>query len=471
MRLCATVGKVLIEAKTQAVDPFPGIEELMTWEAILVSGEEASKLAGPEDFDHLALVANGFSYIRTYAPGHLTAFEFRAAPASEELLKAIQVQRDLNAKDARNFPKGAQTGIVRRRWKPYVFNGEEIDRRFCELCVPSELRNAMCSGDLWVVASSQIRYFEEYLLPAETFTAMKPNGLPLAIDICCQNHLDRCGTELHEMRTAVGGLAGRGELPDASLADSVLKITPLTNAVPPEADLRAQKVSAMLPRIKITDLLAEVDVRSAFTQRFVHLRNGNIATDRTLQLIAILADAINLGLDRMADACPGTSLSRLSWIIDWHVRNETYSKASAEIVNYRRQQPFAGPWGEGTTSSSDGRRFRAGGVGKAAGEVNARYGKDPGATFYAHVSDQYSPFPTKVINATIRDATHVLGGLLDHESDFRIEEHYTDTGGFTDHVFALYHLLGDRFAPRIRDLADKRLAIIEKPTCYPALEV
>jgi TnpA family transposase len=44
----------------------------------------------------------------------------------------------------------------------------------------------------------------------------------------------------------------------------------------------------------------------------------------------------------------------------------------------------------------------------------------------------------------------VLDGLLYHESDLRIEEHYTDTAGFTDHVFALMHLLGFRFAPRIR---------------------
>ncbi len=226
----------------------------------------------------------------------------------------------------------------------------------------------------------------------------------------------------------------------------------------------------MLPRIKIADLLVDVDVWTAFTQHFVHLRNGDVATDRTLLLTAILADAINLGLDRMADACPGTSQSRLSWIADWHVRDETYSKGLAEIVNHHRQQPFAGHWGEGTTSSSDGQRFRAGGLGEARAEVNARYGNDPGATFYTHVSDQYSPFHIKVINATIRDATHVLDGLLYHESDLRIEEHYTDTGGFTDHVFALCHLLGYRFAPRIRDLADKRLAVIEKLTCYPALE-
>jgi TnpA family transposase len=89
--------------------------------------------------------------------------------------------------------------------------------------------------------------------------------------------------------------------------------------------------------------------------------------------------------------------------------------------------------------------------------------------FYTHVSDQYAPFHTKFINATVRDATHVLDGLLYHESDLRIEEHYTDTAGFTDHVFALCHLLGFRFAPRIRDLADKRIYVLEKGSAYPAL--
>ena len=89
--------------------------------------------------------------------------------------------------------------------------------------------------------------------------------------------------------------------------------------------------------------------------------------------------------------------------------------------------------------------------------------------FYTHISDQYAPSHTKVINATVRDATHVLDGLLYHESDLRIEEHYTDTAGFTDHLFALMHLLGFRFAPRIRDLADKRLYVHGDAKHYPTL--
>ena len=89
--------------------------------------------------------------------------------------------------------------------------------------------------------------------------------------------------------------------------------------------------------------------------------------------------------------------------------------------------------------------------------------------FYTHISDQYSPFYTKVISR-VRDSTHVLDGLLYHESDLEITEHYTDTAGFTEHVFALMHLLGFAFAPRPRDLHDKRLFIQGKADNYPALQ-
>jgi TnpA family transposase len=64
----------------------------------------------------------------------------------------------------------------------------------------------------------------------------------------------------------------------------------------------------------------------------------------------------------------------------------------------------------------------------------------------------------------------LLDGLLYHESDLRIEEHYTDTAGFTDHVFALMHLLGFRFAPRIRDLSDTKLYIPKGQAGYEALK-
>ncbi len=172
----------------------------------------------------------------------------------------------------------------------------------------------------------------------------------------------------------------------------------------------------------------------------------------------------------MAEACPDATYTKLSWLAAWHIRDETYAAALAEIVNAIHSHPLAAVWGDGTTSSSDGQRFQAGGRGESVGEVNLKYGTTPSAMVYTFISDRYAPFHTRIINATARDATYVLDGLLYHESDIRIEEHYTDTAGFTDHVFGLCHLLGFRFAPRIRDLKDKRLYLPSKDGSYPALE-
>jgi TnpA family transposase len=47
--------------------------------------------------------------------------------------------------------------------------------------------------------------------------------------------------------------------------------------------------------------------------------------------------------------------------------------------------------------------------------------------------------------------------------------HYTDTGGVSDHVFALFHLLGMKFTPRLRDFPDRKLACFGSPLQWPLL--
>jgi TnpA family transposase len=240
--------------------------------------------------------------------------------------------------------------------------------------------------------------------------------------------------------------------------------------VPDAAQALINQSTVLLPHVKITELLMEVDEWTGFTGHFTHLKTGDPAKDKKLLLTTILADAINLGLTKMAESCPGTTYAKLSWMQAWHIRDETYSTALAELVNAQFCQPFAENWGNGTTSSSDGQRFKSGGKAESTGHINPKYGGDPGRMFYTHISDQYTPFSTKVVNVGVRDSTYVLDGLLYHESDLRIEEHYTDTAGFTDHVFALMHLLGFRFAPRIRDLGDTKLYIPKGDSMYDTLK-
>lgn len=471
VRLYARVGHALIAARQAGADPFVAIERVVPWEAFTRSIAEADQLAQPAAFDHLALIADGYGQVRRYAPLLLEGFAFKAAPAARQVLDGIDALRAMNQANARAVPAGAPTGFVKPRWERHVFAEDGgINRRFYELCALSELKNALRAGDVWVPGSRQFKDFEDYLLPAARFVDLQGAGeLALAIGDDGDRYLRDRLALLAEKLLEVDRLAASGALPDAEIAGELLKVKPLARSVPEEAERLEADIYGLVPHLKITELLLEVDQWTDFTRHFTHLREGTVAKDRPMLLTVILADAINLGLTKMAEACPGSTPHKLDTLRAWHVRDDTYAQGLAELVNAQHRAPFAAHWGAGTTSSSDGQHFKVGGRGEHTGHVNLRYGTDPGVTFYTHISDQYAPFHTKVIAAPARDATHVLDGLLYHESDLRIEEHYTDTHGFTDHVFALCHALGFQFAPRIRDLQDKNLYVPESPKQYPAL--
>ena len=57
-----------------------------------------------------------------------------------------------------------------------------------------------------------------------------------------------------------------------------------------------------------------VDEWTGFTRHFTHLKSGDLAKDKNLLLTTILADAINLGLTKMAESCPGTTYAKLAWL-------------------------------------------------------------------------------------------------------------------------------------------------------------
>ncbi len=141
----------------------------------------------------------------------------------------------------------------------------------------------------------------------------------------------------------------------------------------------------------------------------------------------------------MAESSPGLTYAKLSWLQAWHIRDETYSAALAELVNHQYRHALP-PTGATARPHPPMAALPRGWPGESTGHVNPKYGSEPGRLFYTHISDQYAPFSTRVVNVGVRDSTYVLDGLLYHESDLRIEEHYTDTAGFTDHVFALMHL-------------------------------
>ena len=170
-----------------------------------------------------------------------------------------------------------------------------------------------------------------------------------------------------------------------------------------------------MPQTRITDLLLEVDDRIEFTSAFTDLRTGIPCRDRVAVLSVLLADGVNLGLRKMAEACDTHSFWELLRVSRWFVREDTTAQALSVVVEAQGALPMAKFWGAGVTSSSDGQHFTAGGMGEAMNAVNARCGNVPGINAYSHVNDQYAPFASQVIPVTVYEAPYILDGLLQND--------------------------------------------------------
>ena len=423
-------------------------------ETATVAEEFAARIPG----GHLDMVSSQYRKVRKFAPAVLKAFTFHGPAGSAPLLAAIEVLTGLYISGARKLDEDTPTAFVPQRWAKQVWDPDgQLDRYGWEMCVLNELRDGLRGANIWLKHSRKYQDPAKHLLDDLQWQRLRRDhatetGVSLDPSVAIQGF----DHQLAEQLKSLDGALDDGT--NVRIENDKLVVTPLP-AQDEDVVLEQARatVASMLPSIDMVDLLIEVNSWCGFLDEFVHAGNATSrGGDHDARLLAtVVANGCNFGTDAMARV-GGFDRKELDWTQRWYLRPDVLRAANDKIVNYQVGQPIAELWGSGTLSSSDGQRFPMIATSPRARRMR-RYFTGSGATIYTWTSDRHAQYGTRVIPTTVREATHVLDAIFDNETDLEIEEHTTDTAGYTDLIFGLFELTGLTFSPRIRDVADQRL--------------
>jgi TnpA family transposase len=159
----------------------------------------------------------------------------------------------------------------------------------------------------------------------------------------------------------------------------------------------------------------------------------------------------------------------VSWVKQNFLRAETLTAANAALVAAQNAIPLARSWGGGEVASADGLRFVVP-VRTIHSGPNPRYfGRERGVTWYNLASNQFTGLNAVTVPGTLRDSLHLLAVVLEQETELQPTEIMTDTAGYTDTIFGIFHLLGYQFSPRIADVGGARFWRVDQKADYGIL--
>lgn len=391
------------------------------------------------------------------------ALPFQSEKGSIELLFAIECFLEIAISEKKLLHENAPVFFIRPAWRNFFDKGNAKERlKIWELSLAFEVRAKLRSLDLFLPQSRNHRSFWKMVEPdgvwkkrrTEAYSEMSIPKLFTDLERQLKKDFDLAFKEFQ------AGLS-KNEFVEVS-KDGVLKVHkegPVSHAK--ELEELAEALKAELPKhVPIETILLEVERLTQFASKLRPQTDLRRSPDeeRTLVLAAILAHGTNIGLTGMASATSGVTLDALLETTRSRLTPENLSAANDTLVNFHLKHPFSKLFESASISSSDGQRFPIQEKSLISDLCTRYYGFYKNAiNVYTHISGNSSVFSTQIFPCGLREAFSVISGLFETNSEFRSEIHTTDTHGYTDALFAILHLLGIQFAPRLKDLSDARL--------------
>jgi len=434
--------------------------------------EEVEALVRPPDDVYYRELQERHRSIRLFLPMLAKHIHFGASPAGMPVVAGLEWIRDnaSNVKAKRDAPRE----VITKSWQCYVLREDgTIDYQAYSFCVLDQLRVALQRRDVFVSPSWRYADPRAGLLAGAEWETTRPvicRTLELAPDPAPA--LSALTEELDATFRAVSArLPNNPDVRFETVGDKRdMILTPLDKLEEPESLITLrQEVASRLPLVDLPEIFLEIAARTGFTELFIHVTERSArVTDINISVCAVLlAQACNIGFEPFVHYdTPALRRDRLAWVEQNYIRDENTIAANAKLVTAQSRIPLARSWGGGEVASADGMRFVVPVPTIHAGPNPKYFRNKRGVTWYNMISDQFSGLNAITVPGTLRDSMVLLAVLLEQQTELQPTQIMTDTGAYSDIVFALFRLLGYRFCPRLADIGGTRLWRIDPNADY-----
>jgi len=424
-------------------------------------------------FGYARLIQNRYNSMRRYF-SEFIQLPFLMENGNQALEKSIEVIRQLDAQKIQKIPNDIDNNFINKQLVVAMQDHQgEIKRNLWEMGVAIAIKDGFRSGNLYIAPSNKYTSFWNLIYKDQEWSQVKDSCYrQFEIDMNAKQAVSNIAQQFHLSSTIASDRFKQDDF--ASIRNGKLVLKKKDKIDIPSGTERLQAlIASYMPKIKIEQLLIEVDHMTGFSKHFtpIHSQKGRPNNFYKTLIASILAQATNIGLTTMQDCVPGITTEMMRHVTDTCIREATIKAANAELVNQHTELDLSQVYGDGKMSSSDGQRF----IITASSLLSSYYPRYAGfydkmIGIYTHTSNQLSVLNTQAISCAPRESLYVIDGFLDNNTILAIKEHTTDTEGFTEHIFALCYLLGIKFMPRIKDLKSQQLYRVDKDISYGDLD-
>ncbi len=354
---------------------------------------------------------------------------------------------------------------VGEKWWPLLIGGRtahepapaEVDRRYFEICLFTQVVNELKSGDLCIPGSEEYGDYRAQLVTWEEYERDSAGYAEQAgIPADPSAFVAVLKASLVKTADATDQAFPKNEHVEIVAGEPVVKRLRAREAVDRTAFLERLLKARMVPA-GVLDALADTEHWLGWTRHFGPVSGFEAKLDRPREryLATAFCYGCGLGPSQAARSLKGLDRRHVAFANQRHITEENLDDAITGVIDAYARVGLHRHWGTGDTASANGMKWDIHPE-SLKSSYHIRYGGYGGIGYYL-VSDTYIALFSRFLACGAYEAHAILDFVAENRSLLQPSTVHSDTHGQSAPIFGLAHLLGIELMPRIRSWQDLHL--------------